>query len=229
MERRTKENKIEPEEKAVSSKGNGKRTKNDREQEGKPGIARKSSTATLSESETGTAFGLSSGNGRSESPRSSRRSPRTKQDIAGLREIYTLEFRKGDLPRKFIMHLPEEIKAGELIENIGGEAMSVRVPGDTSPFQYATLHKNSTTHILYEWCFWFDHQMTYPINDVQIFSLIIILMIVYVIPTDDIRPGEKVILVASYPPKEEIKGTERQEKVCDIACASPMSSSCKQS
>ena len=73
------------------------------------------------------------------------------------------------------MHLPEEIKAGELIENIGGEAMSVRVP-------------------------------------------------------DDIRPGEKVILVASYPPKEEIKGTERQEKVCDIAaCASPMGSSCKQS
>ena len=51
----------------------------------------------------------------------------------------------------------------------------------------------------------------------------------FVFRTDDIRPGEKVILVASYPPKEEVKGTERQEKVCDIACASPMGSSCKQS
>ena len=162
----------------VPSKGSGRRKKDERERESMPGIARKASNATLSESETGTALGLglSAGNGRSESPRSSRRSPRTnKQDIAGLREIYTLEFTKGDLPRKFIMHLPDEIKPGELIENIGGEAMSVRVP-------------------------------------------------------DDIRPGEKVILVASYPHKEEVKGTERQDKVCDIACVtSPMGSSCKQS
>ena len=95
MERRTEEKKIEPEDKGVPMmKGSGRRTKNDREQESKPGISRKSSNATLSESETGTAFGLSSGNGRSESPRSSRRSPRAKQDIAGLREIYTLEFKK---------------------------------------------------------------------------------------------------------------------------------------
>ena len=80
---------------AVLSKGSGRRKKEEREQESKPGIARKSSNATLSESETGTAFGLSAGNGRSESPRSSRRSPRSsKQDIAGLREIYTLEFKK---------------------------------------------------------------------------------------------------------------------------------------
>ena len=41
------------------------------------------------------------------------------------------------------MHLPEEIKAGELIENIGGEAMSVRVPGDSSPHQ-STLYEHLT-------------------------------------------------------------------------------------
>ena len=121
-------------------------------------------------SESGTALGLSS---RSESPRSRRRKKQQKAELIGLREIYTLEFKKGDNPRKFIMHLPVEIKPGELIENIGGESMSVRIP-------------------------------------------------------DDITPGEKVILVASYPNKDEIASTEKQHTVCnDLSCASPVQ--CKQS
>jgi hypothetical protein len=121
-------------------------------------------------SESGTAMGLST---RSESPRSRRRKKQQKAELVGLREIYTLEFKKGDNPRKFIMHLPVEIKPGELIENIGGEHMSVRIP-------------------------------------------------------DDITPGEKVILVASYPNKDEIASTQQQHTVCnDLSCASPVQ--CKQS
>ena len=90
-----------------------------------------------------------------------------RQDLAGCRELYTNEFVKGDVPRKFVMHLPVGIKAGELIENIGGENMSVRLP-------------------------------------------------------DDIRPGEKVILIASYPRKKDLDTTTEEDTPCsEISCMSP--------
>ena len=104
-----------------------------------------------------------------------RRSSRSK-DLDGCRELYTLEFKQGDIPRKFIMHLPPEVKPGELIENIGGNPMSVKLP-------------------------------------------------------DDIQPGEKVILIASYPRRDEIKATKTDNEICGAGggalCTSTVN--CKQS
>lgn len=55
------------------------------------------------------------------------------------KEIYTLEFKQGDIPRRFVMSIPTDCKPGEIIENIGGHHMSIMVPDDLSPGEKVIL------------------------------------------------------------------------------------------
>jgi hypothetical protein len=153
----------------------------------KRSIPRTRSSDTLGNESTSTAFGLKSvsetpepptakvtGSAKESSNSKKKKSSSKRKDLEGCRELYTLEFKQGDIPRKFVMHLPPEVKPGELIENIGGQAMSVRLP-------------------------------------------------------DDIQPGEKVILIASYPKQDEIESTKTDQEICGGGAAVCVSPNCKQS